>query len=70
MSVDKGFSHGLHPHILSAGKSPYILSTQVLLPGNQIFILVTEDGYGESLMKIYPFTVSSGMDLTTCHVYA
>ena len=38
-----------------------MLSTEALVPGNQIFILVAEDGYGESLMKIYPFTVSSGM---------
>ena len=43
------------------GKSSYVVSTQALAPGNQIFVLVAEDGYGESLMKIYPFTVSSGM---------
>ena len=45
---------------MSAGVDSYEVDVSELGPGPHLFILSVDDGYGKSLMKVYPFTLGTG----------
>ena len=49
---------------LSSGNLPpsgqYEVDVSALEPGPHLFIINFDDGYGKSVMKIYPFSIGTG----------
>ena len=60
---------------LSSGNLPpsgqYEVDVSALEPGPHLFIINFDDGYGKSVMKIYPFSIGTGnMSINnTCNKY-
>ena len=47
-------------HVVPTGNEVYEFDLSGLGAGSHVFILTVDDGFGGSLMKIYPFSVGTG----------
>ena len=58
-----------HTHVtacsLTTGGREYSFNTSPLGPGNHVFVLVAEDGFGDSIMKVFPFFIETGQAVDT-----